>query len=152
MARAARSLLACLAVAAAGCGSAEESTPAACQTGAEAFGAALRSAPGDVELVDGVKISDCLISGQPAGELSQVGSSLVTTAEGLAATARRQPGSAAALRLGYLVGAVERGAGETGGVHADLLRRLESVAETGSPPPSASPAYRRGLEAGREGG
>ncbi|HKG35598.1 MAG TPA: hypothetical protein VKA89_04065 [Solirubrobacterales bacterium] len=152
MARAARCLLACIALAVAGCGSGEDSTPAACLTGAAAFQSALRVAPGDVELVDGVQISECLIPGQPAGELSEAGGAMVGAAEGLAAGARRRPAGPMAVRLGYLVGAAERGAAETGGVHADLLRRLGSVAETGAPPLSSTPGYRRGLEAGREGG
>jgi hypothetical protein len=135
------------------CGAEEESTPAACLNGSGAFLAALRDAPDQVALTDGVPISDCLIEDQPGGELSQVGAALVVSAERLAAPAGIEAGMAP-LRLGYLVGAVERGAEETGGVHADLVRRLESVSASGDRPagPGYSAAYDRGLRAGREGG
>jgi hypothetical protein len=151
MRRATAALLACATAIATGCGSEEDSTPAACLSGPPAFERALQSAPGEVTLPDGVAISSCLVEEQPGGELSQVGSALVRTAESLGAEARS--GNAdAALRLGYLVGAVQRGAEYTAGIHADLLRRLESVADTGQSPPGFEAAYGRGLEAGREHG
>ena len=149
--RRATALLACAAAFAAGCGADEETTPAACLDGPGAFASALADAPGEVTLTDGVLISSCLVEGQPTGELSQVGSALVRTAESLGAKARAG-NEDAALQLGFLVGAVRRGGEETAGIHTDLVRRLESVAETGRAPPGFGDAYRRGLEAGREHG
>jgi hypothetical protein len=134
------------------CGSEEEDTPAACLNGPESFLAALEEAPGEARLADGVPISACLIDDQPVGELSQVGETLVASAERLGAAARAQPQGSAGVRLGYLVGAVERGAEGTGGVHAELVRRLESVAATGAGSLPFDSAYSRGLTAGRETG
>ena len=142
---------ACLALLPA-CGSEEDTTPAACLNGSGSFLSALQRAPGEVRLVDGVRISECLVEDQPPGELSQVGTAMVGAAERLGAAAREQPQGPAATQLGYLVGAVERGAEETGGVHTELLRRLESVAETGAESPRLEAGYRRGLGAGRESG
>jgi hypothetical protein len=136
----------------AGCGSEEESAPDACLAGPGEFRQAVASAPAGGTLSDGTAISDCLVEDQPAGELSRLGVALVGAAEPIGAAAREEPGGRAAFRLGYLVGAVQRGAEETGGVHADLVRRLQSIAASGAPPPASGAAYGRGLAAGREGG
>jgi hypothetical protein len=58
--------------------------------------------------------------------------------------------------LGYLVGAVQRGASETGGIHADLVRRLDAAArfsEGGKPlPVSFERAFGQGYAAGQREG
>ena len=59
---------------------------------------------------------------------------------------------AAALRLGYLVGATHRGAARTSGLHAELIRRLESSAGLEDAPAARRAAYARGLAAGRARG
>lgn len=149
-------LLSLLALAAAGCGrSREASTPSACLGGAGAYATALTRAPGPVRLAGGVPISDCLSENQAGGELATVGEALVKTATRLNAEARAEPGGVANLRLGYLLGAAQRGAADTEGIHTELIRRL-TVAARFSPegplPPGFLAAYRRGYDAGRAHG
>jgi len=60
----------------------------------------------------------------------------------------------AATRAGYLVGALERGAAETGGIHAALVDRVESAATNGleERPAAVREAYEAGRQAGLESG
>ena len=153
MRRAAAAVTASLALLA-GCGSDEPDTAGACLAPADSYLSALDRAPDPVTLADDVPISACLVENQPAGELAQVGAAMVEAATRLSAEARRGE-DAAALRLGYLIGAAERGAEETGGIHTDLVRRLESAARTapaGGRAAGTGAAYRRGVAAGRETG
>lgn len=141
---------------AAGCGQPSDTTPAACLEGAEAYLKALDRAPGEVELRDGTPISACLAENQKAGDLATVGAALVAVATRLNTQARAEPGGAAGLQLGYLLGAAERGASQTDGIHAELVRRLVAAARY-SPdnrPPSAAfrRAYREGFDAGEAHG
>ena len=81
---------------------------------------------------------------------------MVGAATKLNAEARAEPGGDANLQLGYLLGAAERGADETEGIHAELIRRLTAAARY-SPdnrPPSAAflRAYREGFDAGQRRG
>ncbi len=156
-----RTALSTLAVAAvlavAGCGDGGDGTPAACLEGRGAYLGALGNAPDEVRLSGEVPISDCLSQNQAGGELATVGATMVAVATQLNREARTEPGGSAAVRLGYLLGAAERGAEETEGIHADLLRRLDAAARyspRGSEPPSASfqRACERGHEAGLAGG
>ena len=136
------------------CGTEEPDTPGACLADSARYLKALERAPKPVTLADDVPISACLIENQPSGELAQVGAAMVEAATRLSAEAGRG-NRPAALRLGYLIGAAERGAGESAGIHTDLVRRLESAAQTGPADGltgAAGIAYRRGLEAGRETG
>lgn len=140
----------------AGCGGGDEATPVACLEGAAAFERALSAAPAAVRVGGETPISECLVANQPAGELAQVGEALVGVATRLDAVARAEPGGAANLRLGYLVGAVQRGSEGTEGIHSDLLRRL-TVAARYSPgrrplPPAFLKTYREGFDAGRGDG
>ena len=77
---------------------------------------------------------------------------MVRAATALNSEARENPGGPAALRVGYLLGAAERGAEDTAGIHAELIRRLEAAAKysPGSRPlPRAfERAYEEGFEAG----
>jgi hypothetical protein len=145
-----------LAALAAGCGKQDNSTPVACVEGANAYLRALRSAPGEVRLGGETPISDCLAENQDAGDLAAVGEALVEAATRLNAEARAQPGGDANLQLGYLLGAVERGADKTEGIHADLVRRLTVAARfapgTQPLPQEFLATYRRGFDAGREHG
>jgi hypothetical protein len=150
-------LLAALAGVVGGCGRGEPTTPAACFGGSGAYVKALADAPGEVRVGGETLISECLAENQTGGDLAQVGEALVTTATRLDAEAREQPGGAANLALGYLVGAAARGSEATEGIHADLLRRLEVAARfspgTGTPlPPEFRAAYQRGFDAGKEAG
>jgi hypothetical protein len=139
----------------AGCGGRDEpSTPVACLEGTGAYLRALAAAPAEVKLNGETPIGDCLAENQPGGDLATVGEALVEAATKLNAEARANPEGPAALRLGYLLGAAERGAEQTEGIHADLIRRL-TVAARYSPegplPAAFTAAYREGFDAGRGG-
>jgi hypothetical protein len=149
-------LLALGAALAAGCGKDDASTPVACLEGSGVYLRALGSAPGQVELAGETPISECLTENQDGGDLANVGTAMVEAATSLNAEARGEPGGPAGLQLGYLIGAAERGAESTEGIHADLLRRL-TVAARFAPdrrplPPGFRAAYRRGFDAGRDHG
>jgi hypothetical protein len=141
---------------AAGCGSQDDSTPVACLEGATAYEKALEAAPGEVRLQGETPISDCLAPNQQAGDLARVGEATVETATALNAEARADSGSDAALRLGYLLGAAERGSEESEGIHSDLVRRLTVAARfaPGDQPLTEKflAAYREGFRAGRDDG
>lgn len=149
----AASLLAALCLIAAGCGSQDDSTPVACLEGAAAYEKALEAAPGEVRLEGETPIADCLAPNQAAGELTQVGEALIETATKLNAEARAQDDNAAAVQLGYLLGAAERGSEESEGIHTDLVRRLTVAARfaPGREPLSQDflTAYEEGFEASR---
>ena len=139
-----------------GCGSQDDSTPVACLEGPGAYEKALAAAPGEVLLQGETPIGDCLVRNQSGGELAGVGGAMVTVATELNAEARAEPGGDAALRLGYLLGAVQRGAERSEGIHSDLVRRL-TVAARYAPgknplPPAFYRAYRTGYAAGHSEG
>lgn len=159
MARHALILLALLALsmAAAACGEDDDdATPVACLEGEGAYARALESAPGPVRLDGDTPISECLTRSQSAGHLGRLGTILVGLTTELNAEARSDPGGSPTLQLGYLVGAVERGSERTGGVHAELRRRLEAAAlfsPAGKPPPEPfDHTYARGYAAGKRDG
>ncbi len=139
-----------------GCGSQDDSTPVACLEGAAAYEKALEAAPGEVRLQGETPISDCLAPNQKAGDLARVGEATVEAATALNAEARAKPGGDAAVQLGYLLGAAERGSEESEGIHSDLVRRL-TVAARYAPdreplPPAFYRAYRSGYAAGLSDG
>jgi hypothetical protein len=145
-----------IALATAGCSEQSDSTPAVCLEGSGAYVAALAGAPGAVELRGGVPISECLAENQKGGDLATVGAAMVVAATKLNADARADPGGEASLQLGYLLGAAQRGAERTNGIHAELIRRL-SFAARYSPdnrplPPAFTRAYREGFDAGHSRG
>ena len=149
-------LLIVLALVTAGCGSSDgaANTPTACLAPAATYLKALEAAPRPVRLSGSTPISDCLVEDQSAGELADVGASLVKAATLLSAAAQRHSGAEQALRLGYLVGAVEEGASETSGIHTDLVRRIQAATRilTRGGRSSVARAYARGYEAGRRDG
>jgi hypothetical protein len=145
-------LVVCLGLLAAGCGETDDSTPVACLNGSGAYLQALERAPGEVRLAGEVPISDCLAENQQAGDLATVGGALLDAATELNGRARNEPGGAANVRLGYLIGAAQAGAEGTGGIHAELMRRLIAAA-TYSPGNQVltkefERAYRKGFDAG----
>jgi hypothetical protein len=98
-------------------------------------------------------ISDCLAENQTGGDLANVGTAMLGAATKLNSEARAEPGGDANLQLGYLLGAAQRGAEGTEGIHAELIRRLSAAARY-SPdnrplPPTFLQAYREGFNAGR---
>jgi hypothetical protein len=156
-----RRLLSILSVAAAlalitGCGSTDDSTPVVCREGAGVYISALRAEPDAVKLRGETPISECLAENQSGGDLATVGTTLVAVATRLNAAARDQPGGEANLQLGYLLGAAQRGADRTDGIHAELIRRLAAAARyslDGRPlPPAFLRAYREGFDAGEAQG
>jgi hypothetical protein len=145
-----------LALALAACGSTDETTPVACLEGSKAYLQALEQAPDSARLKGGTRISDCLIENQGGGELGTVGAAMVRAATALNSEARENPDGPAAMRVGYLLGAAERGAEDTAGIHAELIRRLEAAAKysPGNRPlqPAFERAYEEGFEAGQSTG
>jgi len=144
-------------LAAAGCGSADEdTTPVACLSGERSYLEALADAPGAVRLNGGVAISDCLVENQSAADIERVGLTLLGVATELNESAPQDPGGDPPLQLGYLVAALQRGAEETGGIHAELVRRVEAAALFSpagkAPPPPFDQRYRKGFDAGGERG
>jgi hypothetical protein len=143
-------------VALGGCGSQGDSTPVACLEGAPVYERALGDAPGEVLLAGETPISDCLASNQQAGDLAQVGEAMVDAATSLSARAREEDGGDAAVQLGYLIGAAERGAESSEGIHSDLVRRLTVAARYAPDKEPLSPqflsTYREGFDAGHSGG
>jgi hypothetical protein len=141
---------------AAGCDGTSDETPAACLGGAGAYIGALGTAPGEVRLGGEVAISECLAENQQGGDLAAVGGTMLDVATQLNADAREDPGGSANLQLGYLLGAAERGAAESNGIHADLVRRLAVAARYSPGSQPLSPAflrtYREGFDAGRARG
>ena len=132
----------------AGCGSEPSNdVPVECKVAPAALVRALERAPGDVRL-GGRRVSECFAPGTDAGDEQALGLAIVPAAERLAPQARAHPVGPAALRLGFLVGAVHRGAAR-GIVYAELERRVR-LELTGVDTSSA--AYRRGERAGRAHG
>jgi hypothetical protein len=144
-----------------GCGQDEEETPAACLEPAPAYLEALRAAPDPVLLDGSTPISDCLVPDQAPAQLAQVGERLVAVASRLNAAARRDPSGDATVELGYLVGAAQQGAADSGGtegggIHTDLLRRLDAAARFSKAgralPTNFERAFGEGYAAGQESG
>jgi hypothetical protein len=131
----------------AGCGSTSDETPVACLEGPEFF-----LGKGS----DGVRISDCLAENQKGGDLATVGAAMIEAATELNAEARDNPGGGENLQLGYLLGAAQHGASETGGIHAELIRRLAAAARYSPDNRPLSPVflrtYRQGYDAGQASG
>lgn len=128
-----------------GCGDDQKRPSAACTEGAGSVLAALRGAPGRVTL-GGKPLSSCLTDGSNADDVQLVGAGWTQAAASLSDRAARRPEGDQALRLGYLVGAAERGAASTPGIHAELVHRLELEA---APLADHSAALARGERAGR---
>jgi len=125
-----------------GCGAGDDSTPVACLEGPAFF---LHAGN------DSVRISECLVENQSGGDLANVGAAMLRATTRLNAEARAEPGGRANFQLGYLIGAAERGAEETDGIHAELIRRLSAAARYSprtEPLPAFRRAYRRGYDAG----
>jgi hypothetical protein len=137
-----------------GCGSSKEDTaPAACLSNPAVYLTALERAPAPVRLPGDVPISDCLVPSQTGGQLASVGRSMVIAATRLNVAARRDPAGPAALQLGYLLGAVSKGADT---IHVDLVRRLNSAAHFsesgGTQPAGFERSFGRGYAAGHQSG
>ncbi len=145
-------------VALSGCGSDDApQTPSACLQPGSAYLQALEAAPAEVRLDGATPISSCLVEDQESGALQTVGKSVIDAATELNRRILRDPDPQTIVRLGYLVGAVQEGASATGGIHEDLVLRLDSAARyTG---PGGEPfgagferSFGEGYAAGQAGG
>jgi hypothetical protein len=136
----------------AGCTDERDPVPDACFGGPAAMLSALERAPDAVVLVDGTRLSRCVSAARTDADMQSLGLVFVRMADTLRAQAARDP--AAALRLGYLAGAVKAGAAAgTSGITMQLARRVEQVAtleeHSGA---AAAAALQRGRSAGERGG
>ena len=141
----------------AGCGKSEQTqvAPIACLSGPDAYLTALEGAPDRVLLKGGTEISKCITPRQSGGEMATIGSDLVAATTTLNARALADPSGPWSLRAGYLVGAVEKAAWASNGIHTDLIRRLDVAVNYVPPGTSRSilePGLDQGLEAGRTRG
>ena len=141
-----------VAVLVAGCATTRDPLPQACLDGPRAVLTALEQAPGPVRLEDGTRLSGCIESARSEGDLQSLGFVFVRVADMLRADASARP--AAALRLGYLAGAVKAGAARSSGsIAAQLARRVEQVATLrGDASPASAAALARGRLAGERVG
>ena len=144
-------MLAALAALAVGsCGSSgPEALPAACLDQPATLAAALAGAPAPVRLSDGTSLSRC-VSTASDGDLQALGVTFTQLADDLRARADRD--GAAALQLGYLVGAVRRGAAATPGIAAQLARRVEASSSPQIDDLHARAQLERGIRLGEAGG
>jgi hypothetical protein len=110
---------------------------------------ALRAAPGPVRLPGGVAISECTRRVLSDADLENLGTVVHGAAETLSARAG-DGDTTAALQLGYLSAAVDRGSGSTG-IAAELARRVQT-ALTVVGARAARQALRRGADAGAANG
>lgn len=125
--------------------------PDACRnTDAAALRAALLRAPAEVRLAGGVALSQCVSAASTDSELQIVGSLLTDAGDGLAREAVHDP--AAALQLGYLEGATERGAARNNGIGVELGNRMANVFVPADSTAAGRTAYGRGQAAGRASG
>jgi hypothetical protein len=130
-----------LVLAAAGCARDRDAElPAACTDSPDAFVGALAAAPSPVR-IDGARISECLAKDSSTADVQALG---VVVLE----AARRLGQERDAVGLGYLVGALRRGASGSQGIHFELVRRVEQEAR----PFAESAAFERGRRAGRSSG
>jgi hypothetical protein len=108
---------------------------------------ALARAPAPVRLGDGTSISDCLAHDADSGDIQNVGSVLLTVTQQLVDSGTHD--QRAMLELGYLAGAVHRGAAHAQGVDGEIARRIDQ--ELG-PVQASTAAFRRGERAGNATG
>jgi hypothetical protein len=136
----------------AGCGSSEpDPLPAACLGEPAAIERALDHAPAPVRLQDGTPLSRCVhLAAARDGDLQALGVALIRVADELRADAFADHD--AAMRLGYLIGAVRRGAAKTPGLAAQLARRIEQTAAFDSDDTLARAALARGFMSGEDAG
>jgi hypothetical protein len=129
------------------CGSEPPPMPLICtDTDAAGYLHALTAAPGPVRLRGGVPISKCTRLVLTDADLQVLGTNVHGAAETLALRAARGD-AAAALQLGYLSAAVDRGSGTTG-IAAELARRVQTAVVAAGEAPEIQRALARGGAAG----
>ena len=110
---------------------------------------ALTRAPRDVTLVDGTSLSQCVRRTIDDSGLQTLGAALTAAADQLAQ--RMRASDAAAFQLGFLIGAVDRGADQAAGLQEELANRIAGAA-AGLDGGSQRAELLRGRAAGRRGG
>lgn len=108
---------------------------------------ALSAAPDPVTLADGTPLSRCVARTIDQAQLQALGATLTGAAAELSRRMRAGD-AAAALQLGYLIGATVRGADEAAWFQGELADRIAGVAD-GGPHPAA---VQRGRAAGKRHG
>jgi hypothetical protein len=125
--------------------------PAGCLDGAQAVQRSLRNAPNRVALRDGTLLSTCIERSAIANsDIEAIASEYVDVAQALASKATSS--QAAAVQLGYLVGATERGAARTNGVQAQLVERMSNLFGISGAPAAQRTDLERGRAAGLRAG
>jgi hypothetical protein len=119
--------------------------PVECLQGPSTITRALTGAPAPVRLEGRIPISHCFQQAATAADVQNLGSLLIDAAGATAARVRAAPHSKAAVELGYLIGAVRRGARVDTGVHYEEERRIEAELQGA---PVRTPEFRRGMAAG----
>ncbi len=142
-------LIAVIAATGTGCARGDQQLPPACLADADTIRTALQAAPETVRLDGDVPLSACLARTAGPAEAQNIGAAYLEVATDLAAIARRDPDTPEVAQLTYLVGAVQRGADDAGGIYDELERRLQLEL---SGVARGSRAFGEGLEAGRTGG
>jgi hypothetical protein len=133
------------------CGSEPPPMPLICtDTDSAGLLRALRAAPGPVRLTGGVAISKCTRLVLTDADLQVLGTNVHGAAETLAAQAAGGSEDAA-VQLGYLTAAVERGSGTTG-IAAELARRVQTAVIAAGSAPEVRRALARGAAAGAASG
>jgi hypothetical protein len=127
--RAATAIATALALLVTGCAEERARLPPICSEGPEPVLRALRAAPDPVRLADGTALSECVARAGDDAELQMIGFAFTPVADRL--NERATPD--AAVQLGYLVGAVRRGASRSNGIHVELVRRMESRVQFDDP-------------------
>jgi hypothetical protein len=140
--------LALLALAIGGCGSRTPPARACIEAQPADVLQALTRAPGQVALADGTSLSQCVRRTIDDSRLQTLGAMLTRAADQLAR--RMRSSDDAALQLGFLIGAVERGAAQAAGLQGELANRIAGAA----PPDGGSrrALLLRGRAAGRRHG
>src|SRR5262249_38728792 len=108
----------------AGCGTQDQpEMPSACLDD-HAVPTLLKQAPGPARFADGkTKLSDCLVVSSDTADIQQFASAVLDEATFLRKSSRSDPGGRALLELGYLRGALHRGA--DAGFQDEFLRRFD---------------------------
>jgi hypothetical protein len=133
----------------AGCGAKKtDLAPAACLVTNNGYLRALERAPAQVRLAGTTPISDCLVPEQDAGQLANIGREMIVAATKLNLQARTGS-EPATVQLGYLIGAIAKGADP---IHTDLIRRLNSAARFSRSGRSQSASFERAFGRGYAAG
>jgi hypothetical protein len=133
----------------AGCGNHDVVVAPDCTEGVRPVAEALAHAPGDVRIRGNVLISHCFQPAASPADVQSLGALFIEVTHGLAEQVRRAPRSHSAVELGFLIGAVRKGAHTDGGVHYETERRIEQEL-VGLP--TGTPQFRLGLAAGLRSG